>query len=55
MPLLDVQDLTVHFNVRHGLAELPCIRAVDGVSFSLEHGMSLGLVGESGCGKTTLG
>jgi len=48
MPLLDVQDLQTHFRIRQGI-----VRAVDGVSFSLEEGESLGLVGESGCGKTT--
>ena len=48
-PLLSVEDLVMHYRVRAG-----DIAAVDGVSFSLEHGRSLGLVGESGCGKTSI-
>ncbi len=48
-PLLSVEDLVMHYRVRAG-----DIGAVDGVSFSLEHGRSLGLVGESGCGKTSI-
>lgn len=55
MPLLEVQDLRVHFEGRQGFFGRSCIRAVDGVTFTLERGESLGLVGESGCGKTTLG
>ncbi len=49
MALLEVQDLKVHYRARRGVA-----RAVDGVSFSLDEGEYLGLVGESGCGKTTV-
>ena len=55
-PLLRVRDLAVHFPVgRRGLLGRPArwLRAVDGVSFDLERGESLGLVGESGCGKST--
>ena len=59
--LLEVSDLTVHFRLSLGLGELVArkprrvVRAVNGVSFSLGRGETLGLVGESGCGKTTLG
>ncbi len=48
-PLLEVTDLRTHFNTALGV-----VRAVDGVSFTLERGQSLGIVGESGCGKTIL-
>ena len=56
-PLLEVRDLVKHYPVRSGVfgRQSGSIRAVDGVSFSLAPGESLGLVGESGCGKTTLG
>jgi oligopeptide/dipeptide ABC transporter ATP-binding protein len=46
-PLLQVRDLQTHFFTREGV-----VRAVDGVSFSLEKGKTLGIVGESGCGKS---
>lgn len=45
--LLSVNDLRTYFNVKEGLA-----KAVDGVSYNISHGETLGLVGESGCGKT---
>jgi oligopeptide transport system ATP-binding protein len=57
MPLLKVKNVKVHFPVKHGLFSgvREFVKAVDDVSFSLEPGETLGLVGESGCGKTTLG
>lgn len=57
MNLLDVKNLKVHFPVKRGvLAEArEFVKAVDDVSFTIAPGETLGLVGESGCGKTTLG
>ena len=54
-PVLEVEGLTKHFPIRGGFfgGSAATVRAVDGVSFSVERGRSLGLVGESGCGKTT--
>ncbi len=56
-PLLAVRDLKVHFPVHKGLLKrvVAHVKAVDGVSFEIEAGRTLGLVGESGCGKTTVG
>ena len=49
-PILEVQNLKKYFKTAGGM-----LHAVDNVSFSLDHGRTLGVVGESGCGKTTLG
>jgi ABC-type oligopeptide transport system ATPase subunit len=56
-PLLQVKDLKNHFPVKRGFLQrtVDHVRAVDGVSFDLAQGETLGLVGESGCGKTTVG
>lgn len=56
-PLLSVRDLKVHFPVRQGLLQrvVDHVKAVDGISFDIYRGQTLGLVGESGCGKTTAG
>jgi oligopeptide/dipeptide ABC transporter ATP-binding protein len=56
-PLLEVRDLKKYFPIRRGLFSrvVGQVRAVDGVSFSIQPGEVLGLVGESGCGKTTTG
>ena len=56
-PLLVVEDLQVHFPIRTGLLrrQTGTVKAVDGVSLRLHPGETLGLVGESGCGKTTTG
>ncbi len=49
MPLLEIENLTVQYHMLHG-----AVQAVRGVTLSIERGRALGLVGESGCGKTTL-
>jgi oligopeptide transport system ATP-binding protein len=57
-PLLDVQDLQMHFPLTRGVIlqrTVGHVRAVDGVSFTINRGQTLGLVGESGSGKTTIG
>lgn len=57
MPLIDVRDLSKYFPIRAGLfsRHVADVKAVDGVSFTIEAGETLGLVGESGSGKTTIG
>ncbi|WP_237759705.1 dipeptide ABC transporter ATP-binding protein, partial [Sulfuricella sp. T08] len=57
LPLLQVDDLKVHFPIHKGLFKRVAghVRAVDGVSLAIHSGRTLALVGESGCGKTTVG
>ena len=57
-PLVEVQDLKKYFPVTRGLIfqrKVGSVRAVDGISFAIQRGETLGMVGESGCGKTTVG
>jgi peptide/nickel transport system ATP-binding protein len=56
--LVEVEDLYVYFPIRSGIVfarHVADVKAVDGISFTIERGETLGLVGESGCGKTTAG
>src|ERR671912_2345662 len=57
-PLLDVKDLVMHFPLTQGIIfqkKVGAVQAVDGISLSVNRGETLGLVGESGCGKSTTG
>jgi len=56
-PLVEIRNLTTHFPVKKGFFQrvVGHVKAVDGVTLAIPEGITLGLVGESGCGKTTLG
>ena len=54
-PLLEVKGLKQYFTINTGLFRSTQLKAVDGVSFHIDKGETLGMVGESGCGKTTVG
>ena len=57
-PLLEVRQLAMHFPITEGIVlnrKIGDVKAVDGVDFTINRGETLGLVGESGCGKTTTG
>jgi oligopeptide transport system ATP-binding protein len=54
--LIEIRDLKMHFPVTKGIIfqrQVGAVKAVDGVSFTIKKGETLGLVGESGCGKST--
>ncbi|MEG0502826.1 MAG: ABC transporter ATP-binding protein, partial [Cellulosilyticaceae bacterium] len=55
--ILEVKDLKKYFPIKAGVLQKTVgnVKAVDGVSFNIKKGTTLGLVGESGCGKTTVG
>ena len=56
-PILTVEDLRVYYPIRKGVFRTTAghVKAVDGIRFQVYRGQTLGLVGESGCGKTTTG
>ncbi|MBE7057405.1 MAG: dipeptide ABC transporter ATP-binding protein [Ruminococcaceae bacterium] len=54
-PLIEIKNLKQYFNINMGLFKSKPLKAVDDVSFAIKKGETLGLVGESGCGKTTVG
>ena len=54
-PLIEVKNLKQYFPIKTGLFKTELLKAVDDVSFTIDEGETLGLVGESGCGKTTVG
>ena len=54
-PIVEVRNLKEYFNINMGMFRTKPLKAVDNVSFSIQPGETLGLVGESGCGKTTVG
>ena len=55
LPLIDVRHLKEYFTVKTNMITKLQLKAVDDVSFTIDAGETLGLVGESGCGKTTVG
>ena len=54
-PLVEVKNLKLYFPISSGFLKTAMLKAVDDVSFTIGRGETLGLVGESGCGKTTVG
>ena len=54
-PLIEVKNLKKYFDINTGMFKTRPLKAVDDVSFTIKRGETLGLVGESGCGKTTVG
>ena len=54
-PLVEARNLKQYFNINVGMFRSKPLKAVDDVSFAIRRGETLGLVGESGCGKTTVG